>query len=113
MKIDELAKLGFRYGTGTYYSVRIGEDYTPLTDDIISAIQMQNVLVKLGIDMRENGVCHLGVNPDLNDPYHPNNAKCLQAQLNKKCKCYTKWNYSVNKRVDARLFCQLCTFCNF
>jgi len=64
--VEELAKQGFRYGTGTYYSLRTVDDYLPLTDDICTAIRVQGALRKLGIDMRENGVCHLNVNKDAN-----------------------------------------------
>jgi hypothetical protein len=61
----DLEKNGLRYGTGTYYSVRIDDEFLPLTDDILTAIRTQAILNTINPDQRRYIVCHLNINPDV------------------------------------------------
>jgi len=66
--LDKLCQQGLRYGTGTYYSLQVYDEFIPLTDNLRVAVAVESALFKLGIhdtcaiSKKRCSVVHLNVN---------------------------------------------------
>jgi hypothetical protein len=77
--LAKLEKLGFNYGTGTYYSLSLPDEFLPLCNDSNVAILVEYALIKLGVhhtcvnSKMKCSVVHLNINIPEKDARYENN----------------------------------------